>query len=88
VEGAKKVTLHATKSYDYGILRLTVNGKQAAKDFDGYAAQPVLSGPVELGVFEPKDGQFVLRVEVVGANPAAKGPKYFLGLDAVVLSAP
>ena len=88
VEGAKKVTLHATKSYDYGILRLAVNGKQAAKDFDGYAAQPVLSGPVELGVFEPKDGQFVLRVEVVGANPAAKGPKYFSGLDAVVLSAP
>jgi len=86
--GPRKVTLYATKSYDYGILRFAVNGKRAEKDFDGYNAQPVLSGPIALGVFEPKDGQFVLRVEVVGTNPASRGPKYYFGLDAVVLSAP
>jgi hypothetical protein len=88
VSGPRKVTLYATKSYDYGTLALTINGKKVEKDFDAYAPQPVLSGPVDLGIFEPKDGQMVLRVEVSGANPAAKGPKYFFGLDAVVLSAP
>jgi hypothetical protein len=86
--GPKKVTLHATKSYDYGILRLSVNGTPVAKPFDSYAPQPALSGPVELGVFEPKDGQIVLRAEVVDANPASKGPRFYFGLDAVVLSAP
>ncbi|MCY3021395.1 MAG: DUF2961 domain-containing protein [Planctomycetota bacterium] len=87
-EGARKVTLYATKSHDYGILRFTINGKQVEKEFDSYNGQPVLSGPVELGVFEPKDGQFTLRVEVTGANPESKGPKYYFGLDAVVLSPP
>ena len=68
----KKIVLYATKSYDYGILRLSVNG-QAAKDYDAYSATSVLSGPIELGTFEPKDGRFILRVEVIGANPSARG---------------
>jgi hypothetical protein len=88
VDGPRKLILYATKSYDYGILRFTVNGKVAEKEYDGYAPQPVLSGPFELGVFEPKDGKFVIQVEVTGANPAAKDPKYYFGLDAIVLSAP
>ncbi len=82
--GPKKIVLHATKSWDYGILRFSVNG-QAAKDYDAYNATSVLSGPIELGTFAPKDGRFILRVEVVGANPAAKGTKAYFGLDAVTL---
>ena len=46
------------------------------------------SGPIELGVFEPKDGQFILRIEVVGANAASKGTKSYFGLDCVTLSKP
>jgi hypothetical protein len=88
VTSPKKITLHATKSYDYGILRFSVNGQTVAKTFDGYAPKPVLSGPVELGTFEPKQGKFVLRVEVTGANPSATGSKYYFGLDAVTLTAP
>jgi hypothetical protein len=88
LDGPRKVTLHATKSYDYGILRLTVNGRPVAAPFDGYAPQPGLSGPVELGVFEPKDGRCVVRVEVLDANPASKGPRFYFGLDAVILSTP
>jgi hypothetical protein len=88
VDGPRKVTLYATKSYDYGMLALSINGKRVEKDFDGYAPQPALSGPVELGVFEPRDGHIVLRVEVVGTNTASKAPHYYFGLDALVLSAP
>lgn len=86
--GAKKLTLHATKSYDYAVVRFSVNGKPVEKESDLYSAQPAPSGPIELGVFEPKDGAFVLRAEVVGTNPASRGPKYYFGLDAVLLSAP
>ena len=88
VTGAKKITLHATKSHDYGILRFSVNGQPVEKTFDGYAPKPILSGPLELGTFQPKEGKFVLRIEVMGANPSSGGPKYYFGLDAVTLAAP
>ena len=86
--GPRQLALHATKSYDYGLLRLSVNGQPVPQTFDGYAPKPLLTGPVELGTFAPKDGRLVLRVEVIGANPAATGPKYYFGLDAVTLAAP
>lgn len=86
--GAKKVTLYATTSWDYGILRFSINGKPAEKEWDAYTKESRASGPIELGVFEPKDGQMVLRVEVVGANPASQGTKSYFGLDYVVLSKP
>jgi hypothetical protein len=82
----QKVTLYATKSWDYGVLRFTINGKAAEKECDMFNAQAVASGPIELGVFEPKDGQMTIRVEVAGSNPAAKGTKAFFGLDCIVLS--
>ncbi len=84
----RKLTLYATKSWDYGILRFSVNGQPAGKDFDAWAERPKPSGPVTLGVFEPKNGAFILRVEVVGANPKSKNSKSFFGLDAVTLTAP
>jgi hypothetical protein len=87
VAGARKVALEATKAPDYGKLRLTING-QAAGSFDGYAEPPQLSGPIELGVFEPKDGKLVLRVEVTGANAQARDGKYYFGLDRLILSTP
>jgi len=86
--GPQKVTLYGTKSYDYGTLRFSINGKPAQKDYDAYSKTSMASGPVELGSFEPKDGQMVLRVEVVGANPEAKGTKAYFGLDCVVVSKP
>jgi len=86
--GAKKVTLYGTTSWDYGILRFSINGKPAAKEWDACTRESRASGPIELGVFEPKDGQMVLRVEVVGANPVSRGTKSYFGLDCVVLSKP
>ena len=32
-DGPCKLTLHATKSHDYGVLRLTVNGQPASEDY-------------------------------------------------------
>ena len=92
-EGKKRVevTLYATKSWDYGIVRFTVNGSPATEDvdlFSGERGKAVPSGPIGLGIFEPRDGRLVLRAEVVGANPRAEGTKSFFGLDCVVLTLP
>jgi hypothetical protein len=86
--GAKKIVLHATRAPDYGTLRFSVNGKAITPIFDGYAPKPAPTGPINLGVHEPTDGQFILRAEVAGTNPASTGPRYYFGLDAVVLDKP
>jgi hypothetical protein len=84
----RKLVLYATQASDYGTLRFRVNGQPVPATFDGYAAS-VQPGPTfPLGVFAPRDGQFTLRAEVAGANPAAKGARYFFGLDCVVMEQP
>jgi len=70
------------------MLRFAVNGKAVEASFDGYADKPTPTGPINLGVHEPKDGKFRLRAEVVGTNPASTGLRYFFGLDAVLLEKP
>jgi len=79
----RKLVLYATQAPDYATLRFRVNDEIVAPTFDGYAdsVQPAPAFP--LGVFAPREGKFKLRVEVVGANPAAKGAKYYFGLDCV-----
>jgi hypothetical protein len=80
---SQRLLLTLTKSYDYGILRLSVNGQAISPDFDDFGPKPVVAKPLDLGVFTPRDKHFRLRVEVVGANPASRGPKYYFGLDCV-----
>jgi len=84
----RAVALWLTKSRDYGIVRFTVNGQRAGEDFDAYDPKAILSGPLALGTFTPRDGVLTLRAEVVGANPASTGPRYYFGLDCAVLTTP
>ncbi|MGB7326746.1 MAG: glycoside hydrolase family 172 protein, partial [Rubripirellula sp.] len=80
----QKLVLYATQSYDFGILRLSVNGKPVAADVDLYAAKPVPSAAIDLGASEPVNKAYVLRVELVGKNANSKGA--FFGLDCVTLT--
>jgi hypothetical protein len=90
--GTQRLTLYATKSWDYGIVKFTVNGKAAGPEggkavdlFSGQHGKAVATGAIELGEFSPdKDGVLILRAEVVGGNPKAEGTKAFFGLDCVV----
>jgi len=84
INGPHRITLHATKSFDYGLLQFSVNGKVVSEPFDGFSGQPQPSGAIDLGVCEPAEGRLVLRVEVAGHNPASKG--HLFGLDCAVLS--
>ncbi len=84
---ARRLTLHATKAADYGIVRVSVNGKPA-REFDGYAESVLPTGPIDLGVWEPEAGAFLIRFEAIDANPMAKGFRYLIGLDCIIPSAP
>lgn len=81
---SSKLVLHATKSDDYGVLRLSVNGKSIDGDVDLYAEKPIPSGPIELGTFEPVNDEFRLRAKVVGKHPQSK--ETYFGLDCVELN--
>lgn len=81
------VKLHATESWDYGIVRFFVNGQAAgSRDlFSGGPGQVRATGPIELLVVRPVSGQIKLRVEVMGGNRESEGTKSFFGLDCVTL---
>jgi hypothetical protein len=83
------VTLYATRSWDYGIVRVSVNGQPAGPELDLFSGGQGKCGPtgaIDLGTFTPSDGKLTLRVEVVGANEESLGTKSFFGLDCVVLT--
>ena len=81
--GPKRLKVRTAKSFDYGILRFSVDGRAIGRDLDTYSADIVPSEFVELGTIEPRDGRIVLRVEVVGCNPQSRPPNYYFGLDCV-----
>ena len=81
----RKLILHLTKSYDYGILKVTVNGQDAGAPIDTWADKVTASGPIELGPFTPVDGMLRLKLEVVGRHAQSRGSGAYFGLDAVVV---
>ena len=84
----RKLVLHATQAPGYAMLRFRVNGHLVAATLDGYTPAVQPAPAFVLGAFAPRDSKFALRVEVAGANPAAKGAKYFFGLASVTLERP
>lgn len=87
--GKHRVVLHATRSWDYGIVRFQLNGEAAGVETDLYSGgsgkvEP--TGPIDLGEVEVgENGRLKLRVEVVGKNPGSAGTGSYVGLDAVVI---
>ena len=83
-----KVIVYATRSWDYGIVRFSVNGAKAGDDVDLFNSKGravAATGPIALGVFEPVNGRFTIRAEVVGGNAKSEGNKSYFGLDCIVL---
>jgi len=83
--GKYKLTAYLTKSWDYGVVKLSVNGQPTGVALDLYSEKVLPTGPVPLGEWSPVDGRITLRIEVVGKNPASKGSGSFVGLDGVVV---
>jgi hypothetical protein len=95
-----EVLIRLTRSFDYGIVRLSVNGEPAGNDgaspidtFNTEAHWVDTIGPIDLGAHTPitgADGEpfYTLRVEVTGANERSEGARYFFGIDCVLLQPP
>jgi hypothetical protein len=79
--GKYEMTLYLTKSDDYGIVQVLLNGKRAGAAQDLYAAQRAPSGAVRLGTVELKHTGNTLRIQVIGKNSQSTG--YAFGLDAL-----
>jgi hypothetical protein len=89
--GPRRVIVYATRSWDYGIVRFSVNGTRAGDDVDLFntAGRAVAAtGPIDLGVFRPRGGHLTLRMEVVGSNEQSQPPGTYFGIDCVVPAEP
>ena len=88
-QGPWKVELFATRSWDYGIVLFSINGKSTDVRVDLFNTEGkavVATGPIDLGVHDASDGKMILGCEVVGGNPESAGSRSFFGLDCVRLT--
>ncbi len=83
--GAFELQIGMTKAADYGQFRLSVNGTPVGEVIDLYNNGVIHTGKIALGVVNVRQGQNVLRVEVVGTNPASTGDRHMFGLDFIKL---
>ncbi len=84
-DAPRRLLLDVTKAPDFGRLAFAVDGVASGGGFDAWGPEVAPGGTVDLGTHAPHDGRFLLRVEVTGANDASIGPRFFFGLDCVVL---
>lgn len=83
--GKYKVTAQFLKAVDYGIAQVAVNETKAGDPIDFFNDGVILSGPVELGVFDLKAGENTIAFTIEGANPKAV-KSYMVGLDYLLLT--
>jgi len=82
--GRYRVKAQLTRAVDYGIVQLSIDGKNLGAPQDLYHDGVVVSGPLDLGVHELAAGHRELAVTITGTNPKAV-PAYMFGLDYVLL---
>jgi D-arabinan exo alpha-(1,3)/(1,5)-arabinofuranosidase (non-reducing end) len=80
---SEHVFVRLTRSWDYAILNITVNGEPGVETFDVFntEARAVTTTTLDLGVHAPLDGGYVVRFEVVGSNDRAEKPGTYFGID-------
>jgi len=83
----RDVTLYITKSYDFAVAQLSINGRVVRDELDLYSPT-VRVDRLDLGVIEPRNNAFAIRLEMVRPNARSRGAKTLAGLDCVVLSPP
>jgi hypothetical protein len=85
VPAAGRHAVHAqmTRASDYGVVELRMDGEKLGEPFDGYHTEVAPSGELDLGARDLTAGEHKLTLEIVGANPAAKG--HCAGLDYIRL---
>mgnify|MGYP001064699077 FL=1 len=75
--GSYRVSIKAVLGPDQGLVRVYERDRPAGRAVDLFAAERTVGEPAELGVFEMDKGENVLYLNLVGADPKAKG----MGMD-------
>jgi hypothetical protein len=77
-----RLLVNLTKSYDFGRYQAYLNGVKLGDVIDGYNAK-VANEEAHLLDFWPEPGNYTLRLQCAGRNPASSG--YYLGVESVRL---
>ncbi|MHC4304235.1 MAG: glycoside hydrolase family 172 protein [Planctomycetota bacterium] len=88
-DGPHRLTVYATRSWDYAVVRFFVNGARVGDDVDLFNTEGravAATGPIDLGVVRAEGGRLILRIEVVGSNEQSEKPGTYFGIDCVVLT--
>ena len=79
-EVEKNLIAQVAKNNDMPIIQFYLNGEKAGKEFDCYNSRITVTRPINFGKVKLKKGKNILKVKIVGSNPAAK-KIYNVGLD-------
>lgn len=83
-EGTYKLSMQLTKSWDYAIVQLFLDGIQLGNPIDLYSPRAMPTGKINMGDHELSKGDHQLMIRIIGAN--VKAPeKYMVGLDYIKL---
>ncbi len=82
--GKYRVFVHATRSFDYGIYRVRLDGVMIKPAVDLFATT-VLPQVINLGVRQLSAGSHTVSLECLGSGSESSG--YYLGLDCLLIEA-
>jgi len=84
-KGRHRILAYFTRSFDYGRVQLSVNGKPAegAIELSSFGEGVFTSGPVRVGEFDLAPGDNRLRIQVVGHDKSNRAPHFLFGLDGI-----
>lgn len=82
--GRYQLQVHFTKSTDFGVIQVQLDGKQLGQPFDGFHENVAPSGRIEFPVVALEAGKHVVRFAVAGKN--VRSTNYFFGIDCLQLT--
>lgn len=81
--GRYVILVRYTTSWDYAIVRASLNGQPLGEPVDLYTKTVELTEPLTLGAVDLPAGHHTLRFEAIDKNPESKG--YLMGIDYIVV---
>jgi hypothetical protein len=82
--GSYDLQVYFTKSWDYGVYQVYLDGNPINKRFDLYSPDVIQAPVVNLGRYQLSAGDHLLKFQCTGQNPVSQG--YYLGVDFIELA--
>jgi hypothetical protein len=77
--GRYQLAVDLTRAADYGVVRVSLDGKAVGEPFDGFHGDVAPLGKIELGAVGLTGGAHRVRFTAVGKNGRSKN--YYMGID-------